>query len=116
MIEIKRVGNGKELECFMQFRYDLYRDDPNDVPYLHFDEKRTLRQDQNASFDDCEADYFIAYRDGKAVGRVAAIINRRANERWNNKVVRFGWFDFIDDKEVSKTLLDTVKAWERSAG
>jgi len=116
MIEIKRVGNGKELERFMQFRYDLYRDDPNDVPYLHFDEKRTLRQDQNASFDDCEADYFIAYRDGKAVGRVAAIINRRANERWNNKVVRFGWFDFIDDKEVSKTLLDTVKAWGKERG
>ncbi|MBQ6681034.1 MAG: N-acetyltransferase [Prevotella sp.] len=116
MIEIKRVGNGKELECFMQFRYDLYRDDPNDVPYLHFDEKRTLRKDQNASFDDCEADYFIAYRDGKAVGRVAAIINRRANERWNNKVVRFGWFDFIDDKEVSKTLLDTVKAWGKERG
>ena len=116
MIEIKRVGNGKELECFMQFRYDLYRDDPNDVPYLHFDEKRTVRQDHNASFDDCEADYFIAYRDGKAVGRVAAIINRRANERWNNKVVRFGWFDFIDDKEVSKALLDTVKAWGKERG
>jgi GNAT superfamily N-acetyltransferase len=58
----------------------------------------------------------MAYRDGKPVGRVAAIINRKANERWQTKSVRFGWFDFIDDIEVSKALLDTVAQWGRERG
>lgn len=116
MITIKKIEDLKGLRDFIQFRYDLYRDDPNDVPYLYSDEEFTLRHDKNASFDDCEADYFMAYRDGKPVGRVAAIINRKANERWQTKSVRFGWFDFIDDIEVSKTLLDTVAQWGRERG
>ena len=116
MITIKKIEDLKGLRDFIQFRYDLYRDDPNDVPYLYSDEEFTLRHDKNASFDDCEADYFMAYRDGKPVGRVAAIINRKANERWQTKRVRFGWFDFIDDIEVSKALLDTVAQWGRERG
>lgn len=116
MITIKKIEDLKGLRDFIQFRYDLYRDDPNDVPYLYSDEEFTLRHDKNASFDDCEADYFMAYRDGKPVGRVAAIINRKANERWQTKSVRFGWFDFIDDIEVSKALLDTVAQWGLERG
>ena len=116
MITIKKIEDLKGLRDFIQFRYDLYRDDPNDVPYLYSDEEFTLRHDKNASFDDCEADYFMAYRDGKPVGRVAAIINRKANERWQTKSVRFGWFNFIDDIEVSKALLDTVAQWGRERG
>ena len=116
MITIKKIEDLKGLRDFIQFRYDLYRDDPNDVPYLYSDEEFTLRHDKNASFDDCEADYFMADRDGKPVGRVAAIINRKANERWQTKSVRFGWFDFIDDIEVSKALLDTVAQWGRERG
>ena len=116
MITIKKIEDLKGLRDFIQFRYDLYRDDPNDVPYLYSDEEFTLRHDKNASFDDCEADYFMAYRDGKPVGRVAAIINRKANERWQTKSVRFGWVDFIDDIEVSKALLDTVAQWGRERG
>ena len=114
MVEIRKVEDLKGLKKFIHFRYDLYRNHDNDVPYLYSDEEYTLRKDKNASFDDCEADYFIAYKDGKAVGRVAAIINRKANERWQTKTVRFGWFDFIDDLEVSRTLLKTVegtRAW-----
>lgn len=115
-IEIRKVENRKDLNTFIQFRYDLYRDDPYDVPYLHFDEMNTLRHDRNASFEDCEADYFLAYRDGKVVGRVAAIINRKANEQWNTQAVRFGWFDFIDDLSVSKALLHTVEEWGKERG
>jgi len=76
----------------------------------------TLRKDKNASFEDCEADYFLALKDGKAVGRVAAIINRKANEKWQRRVVRFGWFDFVDDLEVSRTLIQTVERWGRERG
>ena len=116
MIHIEKVTDKKGLDKFIQFRYDLYRDDPNDVPYLYFDEINNLDKKKNASFEQCDADYFIAYKDNKPVGRVAAIINHAANERWEKKVVRFGWFDFIDDVEVSKTLLQTVEDWGKERG
>ena len=106
-MEIKKVETRKDLEAFIQFRYDLYRDDPYDVPYLHFDELNNLCKEKNASFEDCEADYFLAYENDKVVGRVAAIINHKANERWGKRIVRFGWFDFIDDLAVSKALIGT---------
>ena len=116
MVEIRKVSTKRELKQFIQFFYDLYRDCDKAVPYLFFDEMATLRRDKNPSFECCEADYFLAYKDGKIVGRVAAIINRRANEQWKVQQVRFGWFDFIDDDEVSKALLDTVAQWGRERG
>ena len=115
-MKIKRVETRADLEAFVQFRYDLYENDPYDVPYLHFDEMNTLRHDRNASFEDCDADYFLAYEGEKVVGRVAAIINRKANEKWQKRIVRFGWFDFIDNIEVSKALLYTVEEWGRLRG
>ena len=81
MIKIKRVETKRELKQFIQFYYDLYRDNNCVVPFLYADEMATLRRDKNPSFECCEAEYFLAYKDGKVVGRVAAIINRRANER-----------------------------------
>ena len=115
-IEIHQVTNRKELGQFIQFYYDLYRGNDYAVPYLYRDEMATLRADRNPSFECCEAKYFMAFRDGKMVGRVAAIINRRANERWNCHQVRFGWFDFIDDPEVSSALLKEVEDWGREKG
>ena len=115
-VEIRKVADKKSLEAFIQFHYDLYRDNPYDAPNLHSDEVYTLSKDKNAAFEFCEADYFLAYRDGKVVGRIAGIINRRANERWNTKSVRFGWVDFIDDMEVSRALFNAVEEWGRSKG
>ena len=116
MIKIRKVSTKKELKQFVQFYYDLYRGNDNAVPYLYSDEMSTLRSDKNPSFECCEAQYFLAYKDEKIVGRVAAIINRRANERWNCHQVRFGWFDFIDDMEVSTALLNAVEEWGRECG
>ena len=116
MIEIKKVTNSQQLEQFIQFYYDLYRGCEYAVPFLYSDEKATLRRDKNPSFECCEAEYFLAFKDGQVAGRVAAIINHRANERWNRKAVRFGWFDFIDDIEVSTALIKTVEAWGREKG
>ena len=116
MIKIRKVSTKKELKQFVQFYYDLYRGNDNAVPYLYSDEMSTLRSDKNPSFECCEAQYFLAYKDEKIVGRVAAIINRRANERWNCHQVRFGWFDFIDDMEVSTALLNAVEEWGRERG
>ena len=115
-IEIKPVTTRKELQQFVQFYYDLYRDCKYAVPFLYSEEMSTLREDKNTSFECCEAQYFMAFRDGKPVGRVAAIINNRANERWNRKQVRFSWFDFVDDKEVSAALLKAVEDWGREKG
>jgi len=115
-IEIKKVTDRKQLRQFVQFYYDLYRGNQHFVPYLFFDEMNTLRHDKNPSFECCDAEYFMAFRDGKMVGRVAAIINRRANERWDVRQVRFGWFDFIDDIEVSRALLKAVEDWGREQG
>ena len=76
----------------------------------------TLSKDKNAAFEFCEAEYFLAYKDDKPVGRVAAIINNRANDTWNKKEVRFGWIDFVDDTEVSKALIDEVEKWGKERG
>ena len=115
-IEIIPVTSRKELKQFVQFFYDLYRGNDYAVPYLFSDEMSTLEHDGNPSFECCEAEYFMAIKDSKMVGRVAAIINHRANERWDRKQVRFSWFDFVDDPEVSAALLKTVEDWGRAKG
>ena len=116
MIEIQTVRTKQQLQQFVQFYYDLYRDNDYAVPFLYSDEMATLRRDKNPSFECCEAEYFLALKDGRIVGRIAAIINRRANERWDCRQVRFGWFDFIDDLEVSIALLKAAEDWGREKG
>ena len=113
---IKKVSNRRELESFIRFNYQLYKENPYSVPDLFDDMLNTFNKKKNAAFEFCEADYFLAYRDNKIVGRVAAIINHRANQTWNKKDVRFGWIDFIDDAEVSAALLKTVEDWGRERG
>ena len=116
LIEIKKVENKKDLKTFIDFHYDLYEGNEYDVPNLFSDEMNTLRKDKNAAFEFCEAEYYLAYKDGKLAGRVAAIINHKANSKWGKKSVRFGWIDFIDDREVSKALLDAVEKYGREKG
>lgn len=115
-IEIKKVESRRDLCKFINFHNELYKGNPYHVPNLYFDEMNTFRKDKNAAFDFCEAEYFMAYRDGKAVGRVAAIINHSANKKWERESVRFGWIDFVDDIEVSKALLKAVEDYGKSKG
>ena len=116
-VEIRKVTSKSELKRFIRFNYEFYKDNPYSVPDLYDDMLNTFSPEKNAAFEFCEADYFLAYdENGKIVGRVAAIINRRANETWKRKCVRFGWIDFIDDLEVSRALIDTVKAWGKERG
>ena len=115
-IQIKRVETKKDLKQFIEFHYDLYKGDPYDVPNLYSDEVNTLSKDKNAAFDFCEAEYFLALKEGKIMGRVAAIINHKANEKWKKKDVRFGWIDFIDDIEVSRALFEAVEEYGRKKG
>jgi GNAT superfamily N-acetyltransferase len=115
-IEIKKVVTRKELKKFVDFQYRLYKGNKYWCPQVRLDELRTLDKKKNLAFDYCEAEYWLAYRDGKIVGRIAGIINHRANKRWSEDLVRFGWIDFIDDMEVSRKLIDTVEEWGRSKG
>ena len=115
-IQIKRVETKKDLKQFIEFHYDLYKGNPYDVPNLYSDEVNTLSKNKNAAFDFCEAEYYLALKEGKIVGRVAAIINHKANEKWKKKDVRFGWIDFIDDIEVSRALFKAVEEYGRKKG
>ena len=115
-VTIKTVETRKELKIFARFANKMYKGNKYYVPALVMDELNTLDKTRNAAFDFCEAEYYLAYKDGNLVGRVAAIVNHKANEAWNVKQVRYGWFDFIDDMEVSSALLDAVISFGKSRG
>lgn len=117
MIEIKQIEPTKaNLKKFTQFQIDLYDGNPYYVPPLVSDDVATLLPEANPAFDFCEAAYFMAYRDGKPVGRIAAMINRQVNEKSGSKDARFGFIDFIDDPEVSSALLKAAENWGRKKG
>ena len=115
-ITIKKVTTKKELKKFIRFNYELYKDNPYSVPDLYDDMLNTFNPKKNPAFEFCEAEYFLAYKGEEIVGRVAAIINHRANDTWNKKEVRFGWLDFIDEEEVSSALLKAVEQWGKEKG
>jgi len=116
MITIKEAKTKKEMKQFIMFPFELYKNDKNWVPPLIFDEWNTFNPKKNPSFEFCDVAFFLALKDGKVAGRVAAIINRKANETWKDKLTRFGWFAFIDDEEVSKALLDAAENWGKEKG
>ncbi len=115
-IEIREVTNLKELKQFVQFEFDLYKDNKYWVPPLFFDEMNTLRKDKNPAFEVCEAVYYTAWIENKMVGRIAGIIQKKYIEKWGNKFARFGWFDFIDDFDVSHSLFEKVTYWAKEKG
>ena len=115
-VQIKKVETNKDLRTFSKFANKLYKGSAFYVPTMPVDERNTLDKKKNAAFEFCDADYFLAYKDGKLVGRVAAILNPKANMAWKTKQVRFGWIDFIDDYEVSEALINQVISWGRERG
>lgn len=115
-ITVREVSSKKDLDTFICFNYDLYKDNPYAVPELHSDLMKTFSPEGNAAYEFCDAKLFLAYKDGKVAGRVAAIVNHRANETWNLKKVRFGWIDFIEDIDVCKALLEKVEEFGRQHG
>ena len=116
-IEIVAVPPVKaQLRRYVQFAIDLYHGNPCYVPPLVFDDINTLMPDKNPAFEFCQAQPFMALRDGVPVGRITAIINSRANEKVGKKIVRFGWMDFIDDKNVVDALFQAVRKWGKERG
>ena len=115
-INIEEATSKKDLKRFIRFPHTLYKKSPYWVPPLHFDEITTLSAKSNPAFEFCKAKYWLAYKDNQIVGRIAGIINEKAISIWGKKFARFGWIDFIDDEEVSGTLLSTVENWARENG
>jgi len=115
-MHIQEVTSFHGLKRFVSFQYSLYRDNKYWVPPPYSDEVNSLRKDKNPAFEFCDAKYWIAEKDGIIIGRIEGIINKRYNEKWNANIARFGWFDFIDDKEVSSALLGTVEQWAKLNG
>lgn len=116
MVEVREVKNRKEFKKFVKFPTVLYKDNPYYVPPIELDELNLTNPKKNASFHDCDAVYYLAYRDGKVVGRIAGIICKLYNEKNNTKRARFSRFDFINDKEVADALLHTVEQWAKDKG
>lgn len=115
-VEIKKIANRIDLLRFVKFGNEFYSNCENFCPSLILDEMATFNTKKNPAFDVCEHVLYMAYKNGKAVGRIAGIINHEANRKWGVKHVRFGWMDFIDDLVVSKALLDAVAEWGKSKG
>ena len=115
MIEIIEVKTKKLQKAFLEFPLNLYRGNPNFVPPLYGDEKKIFRSDYIYR-DTCETGYWLAYRDGRIVGRISAILQRASNEKHNEKRVRFTRFDAIDDPEVASALFGAVEDFAKTRG
>ncbi len=116
MIEIIEVKTRKQLRDFIYFPFRLYQNNPYWVPPLILDEYNTLDSKKNPAFEYCDARYWLCYKDGKLAGRIAGIQNHAYIKKWGNKYSRFGWIDFIDDRQVSSALFETVEEWARENG
>jgi len=115
-VTIKEVQSPKDLNRFIAFPNILYKGNEFRVPQLYAFERATLMPEKNPAFEFCTAKYWLAYHDNKIVGRIAGIISTRSNKIWKEKMVRFGWIDFIDDITVSAALIKTVENWGKSQG
>ena len=115
-ITVKEVTNKKDLKKWVEFPNTLYRDNEYFVPFLASDEIDTFTSTKNPAYDFCETKLFLAYKDNQIVGRIAGLINRAYNKKWNKNAIRFTRFDFIDDFEVSQKLFQSVIDWGKTQG
>ncbi len=116
MVEIRLAETKKDLVRFMEFPLELYRDNPYYVPDMLSSQVADMQRDKNPAFEYCDARCYLAFRGGKIVGRVAGILNERANEKFHKKYLIFSQLDFIDDDEVVDALFDAVEGWARALG
>lgn len=115
-ITMREVQTRKDLRRFINFPFTIYKNNKYWIPPLLADEWNTLDPKKNPAFEHCRVKYLLAEKDGRPAGRVAGIINDKYIEKWGQKHCRFGWFDFIDDIEVSGALLEAVESWARENG
>jgi GNAT superfamily N-acetyltransferase len=115
-VEVRPVASKRELKAFMRLPWRLYRNEPNWVPPLLMDLRKRLDRERNPFFEHAEAEYFLAWRDGRPVGRITAQVDRNFNEFQDNEWGMFGFFECEDDPEAAGALLDAAAAWLRDRG
>ena len=115
-VTIRPVHSKKDLKTFILFPWEIYKNDPNWVPPLITSEKNLLDTSKNPFYHHSEAQYFLAYKDGDVVGRIAAIVNHNHNEFHDEKTGFFGFFESINDESVSQALFDSAESWIREKG
>ena len=113
MVEIREVTNKRELRKFVDYPNKLYKDNPYFIPATYADDLEDWDRNRNPAFEYCDAKCFLAYRNGKIVGRIGAIISHKANEKFNCRRMRFTQVDFIDDEEVSSSLFRQVESYAK---
>jgi GNAT superfamily N-acetyltransferase len=116
LVKIRRVENDQDKMRFIKLPWEIYRDDPNWVPPLIFDVRNNLNPQKNPFFKHSEIEFYLAEKDGKLVGRIAAIKNDNHNNFYKDKAGFFGFFETIDDEEVSDLLLDAACDWCKNKG
>jgi hypothetical protein len=116
VVRVQPVKSGTDLDRFLKLPFRLYRDDPNWVPPLISDLKNTLTPGRNPFWNHAERELFLAMRDGTAVGRIAAIVDRNYNEYHQSKLAFFGYFETENDPEVAGAILDAVNGFARARG
>lgn len=110
-VEIKRVKTPQQFKEFVNVQFDIYKENSFWVPPIKKDEVKALQAEFNPAFRFCKANFWTAYKDGKCVGRIGAIINDKYNEKTNTKVGRFSRAEFIDDNKVVDLLFSTAEKW-----
>jgi len=115
-MEVRLVRNARELRAFIDLPYRLHAADPNWVPPLRIDMRQRLSRKRNPFFEHGEADYFVALRDGRVVGRIAAVANRLHDRTYGDGTAFFGFFESEDDQEIADALFDVVAAWAEKRG
>ena len=113
-IIVKEVSNTKEMEQFVRFPMELYKNNPNYVPPFINDEKNIWNKAENPALDYSEFKLYLAYKNNIVVGRIAVMINHKEEQELGIRKVRFGWIDFVDDLQVSKALIDTAISYAKS--
>ncbi|MCX7737153.1 MAG: hypothetical protein N2319_10615 [Candidatus Kapabacteria bacterium] len=115
-VQIKEVKTKKELKEFVKFQFEIFKGNPYFVPPIIDDEISTFLPEKNPAYEHSESKLFLAIKDGKIAGRIAAIISHIANQKWKMNNLRFGWIDFIDDYEVVKALFNAAESWGKECG
>ncbi len=115
-IEVRKVRTRKDLRKFLRFPWSVYKGDPNWVPPLLLEMRQRLDRRKHPFFEHGEADCFLAWRDGRVVGRIAAILDRNHNEAHGDRTAFFGLYESVDDADVARALVDAAAAWGAERG
>ena len=115
-VQVIRLTTKREMDRFVSFPRSLYKNYVQYVPDMDSEVRGFFNPKKNSDLEFADVQPFLAYKDGKVVGRIVGVVSRKSNAAWDKHIVRFTYLDFIDDREVSRALIDAVEQWGREKG